>query len=37
VVLTGGELMTAENGDIDEGNQCKNREELLGWVLQLQK
>jgi hypothetical protein len=27
----------AENGDVDEGNRCKNREELSGSVLQLQR
>jgi hypothetical protein len=36
-VLTGGELGTMENGSVDEGNQCKNREELRGSVLQLQR
>jgi hypothetical protein len=32
-VLAGGELGTAENGDVDEGNQRENGEELLGSVL----
>jgi hypothetical protein len=32
-VLAGGELGTAENGGVDEGNQRENGEELLGSVL----
>jgi hypothetical protein len=35
-VLTGDELRTVENGDVDEGNRHENREELPGSVLQLQ-
>jgi hypothetical protein len=36
-VLASGELRTAENGSVDEGNRCKNREELPSSFLQLQR
>jgi hypothetical protein len=34
---TGGELRTAENGGVNEGNRRENGEELLDTILQLQR